>query len=335
MMVQVFLTFDTECSLGGAWENASYRPVHPDRAILGKMSSGCYGTPRIMDLLEENGLRGVFFIEVFASLNGYQSELAAAYSEILRRGHDVQLHLHPVQYYYWLLREGEINRDRVPADKDMIGALAPETQLELLQKGVSLFENLVGRAPTAFRAGNFGASNTTLGLLEKVGIRFDSSFNASYLRAGCKLDSGGTINVTWPHGTLLEVPVTNFEVGPPGIRGLKQLNINAVSLWEMISVLEQAEKIGLPVVNFIGHSFSLFKFADPQFLKIRPDRLVLRRFQGLCRFLKEHASRFSVSTFANMQTFPIHAAETAIPRLGTVVPVLRKAVQAVNRLYWI
>src|SRR6266850_455899 len=314
MMVQVFLTFDTECSLGGAWENPSYRPVHPDRAILGKMSSGYYGTPRIMDLLEENGLRGTFFVEVFASLNGYRSDLAKAYSEILRRGHDVQLHLHPVHYYYWMLQEGRISLDQIPVEKDMIGTLAPETQLEMLQMGVSLFEEMVGRAPIAFRAGNFGAGSITLDMLEKVGIRFDSSFNASYLQAGCKLDSGGTINTTWQHGAVLEVPITNFETGPPGLRGLKQLNINAVSLWEMTGVLEQAERIGLPDVNFIGHSFSLFKTADFQFRRLRPDKLVLRRFQGLCRFLKVHASRFPVSTFSDIQQSTIRGVETTIPK---------------------
>src|SRR4029077_2033497 len=132
----------------------------------------------------------------------------------------------------------------------------------------------------------------------KVGIRFDSSFNAAYTRVACRLDSRGAINAPWQHGSLWEIPVTNFTTGAWWLRSLKQLNINAVSLLEMKRVLEQADRIGLSSVTFIAHSFSLFKAADDQFRRLKPDRLVLRRFEGLCRFLRKHADRFRVVGFS-------------------------------------
>jgi peptidoglycan/xylan/chitin deacetylase (PgdA/CDA1 family) len=307
-MLQVLITVDTECSLGGAWENPSLKPIDAERSVLGKIGSEYYGTPRLMDILEENGLRGAFFVEVFAGLNASRAALTEAYSQIAKRGHDVQLHLHPIHYYYHLREEGRLALEKLPKDKDMFAAHPPEKQVEMLRTGVAIFRDMIGENPIAFRAGNFGADLNTLDALEKVGIRFDSSFNAGYAETDCKLDSGGAINRSWQHGRVWEIPITNFQTGRWGWRGLKQLNINAVSLWEMKSVLDQAACIGLRTVNFIAHSFSLFKVADIQFRKLKPDRLALTSLPG---------------------------DEKETPNMGMVVPFVRKGVQAVNRIPWI
>jgi len=321
--------------MGGAWENPHYKPVDPERAVLGRIGAEYCGIPRIMDILEENSLRGTFFIEVFAALNGFQTALSEAYSQIVNRGHDAQLHLHPIHYYYHLRNEGRLDPGKIPVDKDMIGAHPLEKQVEMLEQGISLFQQMIGKTPGAFRAGNFGASGSTLDALDKVGIRFDSSFNAAYLDSACKLDSRGAVNRPWQQGRIWEIPVTTFQTGSWGLGGLKQLNVNAVSLWEMKSVLEQAERIGLRTITFIAHSFSLFKVADLQFRKLKPDRLVLRRLHGLCRFLRENAERFSVVTFSDIDPSSFPGDEKGVPEMGTLVPVVRKAVQAVNRLNWL
>jgi peptidoglycan/xylan/chitin deacetylase (PgdA/CDA1 family) len=334
-MVRVFLTVDTECSLGGAWENPEHKPVPPERSILGKIGPDYYGIPRIMDVLERYGLRGTFFVEVFAALNGFQKELAEVFAEITRRGHDTQLHLHPIQYYYHLRQEGRLDVTQLPAAKDMIGALPLQAQAEMLRNGMSLFREMASQDPVAFRAGNFGASMTTLDALQQVGIRIDSSFNAAYLGTACTLDSGGAINRAWQHGALWEVPITTYETGAWGLRSWKQLNINAISLWEMKNVLEQAERLGLRTVNFIAHSFSLFKTANLQFERLRPDWLVLRRLEGLCRFLKEQSGRFEVRTFSDIEPSWLEGTESDFPKMGSIVPAVRKVVQAVNRLHWI
>jgi peptidoglycan/xylan/chitin deacetylase (PgdA/CDA1 family) len=333
-MVNVFFTVDTECSMGGAWENPSHKPVHPERSVLGKIGPVYYGIPRIMDILEENDLHGTFFVEVFAALGDFRNDLADAYKEIVRRGHDVQLHLHPIHYFYRAVQQGRLLPKQLPPEKDMIGTFPISLQLQLLQTGVELFRQLVGKAPMAFRAGNFGASSSTLDVLEKVGIRFDSSFNAAYVNVGCTIASHGAINGLWPHSGVWEVPITTFETGLWKFRGLKPLNINAISLWEMKNVLEQADRIGLSAVTFIAHSFSLFKIADFQFHRPRADKLVLRRFEGLCRFLREQRHRFRVVGFSDIQPSWLQIGEAGVPNAGAFVPVLRKAVQAINRIHW-
>ena len=180
-MIDIFITIDTECSMGGALKDPQKHPVNPEYAILGRIGSDYYGTPLIMNVLERNGLRGPFFLEVLASHVVDEQQVADAYGQIVARGHDVQMHLHPVYHYYRLLRQGGISRDELPGNMDLIGTLPFSTQLELLQEGIALFRKFTGSTPIAFRAGCFGATSSTLEALQQVGIQYDSSFNACYL----------------------------------------------------------------------------------------------------------------------------------------------------------
>ena len=206
-----------------------------------------------MDILEENGLRGTFFIEVLATHVVPDSQLADAYRQIVRRGHDAQLHLHPVYHYFRLFRQGRITRQQLPPTMDLIGSLSIETQVELLQEGCRLFRGFVGKGPIAFRAGCFGGSPTTLAALAKLSFRYDSSFNAAYLGKQCLMDGVAPSNAPWRDGSIWEVPVTNFETGVWKLRGLKPLDIGAVSLLEMQRVLNEVEALGIGVVVFIMH----------------------------------------------------------------------------------
>ncbi len=336
-MVEVLLTVDVECSLGGSWDNPEFRPVPPERAILGKIGSQYYGTPLIMDILEEHGLRGTFFIEVLTSRVVPRAQLDDAYRQIVHRGHDAQLHLHPVHDYYWQYQEGKIRRDELPGEPtmDLIGALPRNRQVELLQQGSELFREFVGRTPVAFRAGSFGASASTIRILDELGFSYDSSFNPSYLERTCLMRESKPTNIPWCEGRVWEVPITNFETGSWGMQGLKPLDIGAVSLMEMRRVLDQAEQTGLGTVVFLMHSFTLFKRTDVQYRQLRPDRLVIRRFRGLCKFLAENPRRFKVTTFSAAPKLENKAHDIPFPHLGTIVPFCRKVVQGVNRAYWI
>ncbi len=332
-MVDVYITVDTETSLGGAWENAQSKPVHPERAILGRIGSKLYGLPLVMDILEGNELRATFFAEVLASEVVGPAELAEAYAPIHKRGHDPQLHLHPVFHYYHLVTQGLIRRDQLPPRMDLIGALPFERQLELLAKGQSIFRDIFGSLPTAFRAGCYGASMCTLDALERIGIRYDSSFNAAYLGSTCLMNSRGPTNTPWRNGAIWEIPVTTFETGVWKMRGLKPLEVSAVSLQEMQQVLEQAERLGQHTVTVMMHCFAFLKRADVQFRRMRPDRLVIRRFRGLCQYLRHNRDRFRVLTFSEIGTPPYNLREVPFPQMGILIPSFRKFIQAVNRIY--
>ena len=334
-MVDVYLTIDTECSMGGAWDTPGRRPVGPERAILGCDGAHRYGTPLIMDILEAAGLRGVFFAEMFAGPVVGEEALAAAYQGILARGHDVQMHLHPVFHYFAALRQGRIVAQELPARLDDMAAFPLGTQIELIEKGIEIFQRLLGRRPVAFRAGNYAASDTTLGALEKSGIRYDSSYNAAYRGRSCLISGAPGANSPWAAGSLWEIPVTVFETGARPLVGLKPLEVSAVSFLEVKSVLEQAERLGMGTVTMILHSFSLFKPADVQYSRLRQDRLVTSRLRRLCRFLGEHRDRFCVRTLSELPKPRRDPATVRMPTMGTLVPAVRRVLQALNRPYWV
>jgi len=332
-MLDVYLTIDTECSMGGAWNSPGVEPVTPDRAILGRAGVHRYGTPLIMDILEAHGLRGVFFAEMFASAVVGDGPLAEAYREIRARGHDVQLHLHPVFHYYAGLERGRIGPAQVPFPIDDIGTQPLDAQLDLIEEGISIFERLLGGRPMAFRAGNYAASDATLAALDKLGMRYDSSFNAAHHGTSCLISGPRSINSPWEVGSLWEMPVTVFATGAGRFRRMKPLEISAVSFLEIRKVLEQAERLAMGTVTMILHSFSLFKAADAQLSRLRPDRLVIRRLRRLCAFLAEQRGRFRVRTFAETPEPRVDPAGIGVPHMGTVLPAGRRLLQALNRPY--
>jgi len=334
-MVNVYITVDTECSLGGAWENPQWKPVGPERAVLGRVGSHFFGIPLIMDILEEHGLRGTFFSEVLVRNLLARDELKEAYTPIIQRGHDAQLHLHPVFDYYHRVTQGHIRREELPSRMDLIGGLPFDKQVELLKKGCSIFSEIFGSMPVAFRAGCYGASMSTLDALGKVGIAYDSSFNAAYLADSCLMGPRDATNVPWRSGAVWEIPVTTFETGAGSMRGLKPLEVSAVSFWELQEVLEQAQKLGQETVTVMLHSFAFLKRADLQFLKMRPDHLVIRRFRKFCDFLRRNADRFRVMTFSEIPSPTLNPAVLPLPRMGVLIPAVRKCVQAANRIYWL
>ena len=311
------------------------RPVGPERAVLGKIGSKFYGIPLIMDILEENGLRATFFAEMFAGEIVDPAEFGAAYSLIRTRGHEPQLHLHPVFRFYHLVAQGLMDRAHLPRRMDLIGSLPLETQTEFLERGAAMFREVFGEDPVAFRAGCYGAADSTLAALERAGIRYDSSYNAAYLGISCLMSATNRANGAWRCGSVWEIPVTTFETGAGRLRGHKPLEVSAVSFSEMQGVLDQAERIGQDSVVVVLHSFAFLKRADHQFLSMRPDHLVIRRFRKFCGFLQLNRDRFKVSTFSEIPEPLETRAEIPLPRMGSVVPALRKCVQAVNRFYWI
>ncbi len=148
------------------------------------------------------------------------------------------------------------------------------------------------------------------------------------------MDGEPITNVPWRVSGLWEVPITNFHTGAWKMRGLKPLDVGAVSFAEMKHVLLQAERMGLAAVVFLMHSFTLFKKADVQFLRLQPDHLVIRRFRRLCRFLGENSHRFKVGAFASRPEFSSTPAHLPIPDAGALLPACRKMVQGFNR-FWI
>lgn len=92
--MNVFFTVDVEVWCDG-WNDLDSRfPEAFQRYIYGPTSKGRYGLPHIVDVLNQHGLNGVFFVEpLFASRFGIQplQEIVGLLNDA---GQEIQLHMH-------------------------------------------------------------------------------------------------------------------------------------------------------------------------------------------------------------------------------------------------
>ena len=325
--IRVYFTVDTETSLGGAWRNA-LGPLPVSRTMLGENGSGFYGVPLIMDILEQHGFRATFFVEVFCSYLRGESEVRGVFDSIQKRGHDVQLHLHPVQRFYRDFVQGQGRREQ-----DLMFQFSPEEQSDLIAEGAALFRKLSGASPRAFRAGCYGASETTLRALRENGIVIDSSYNLAYLDRTCGFRQRA-LNVPRVMEGIHEFPVTNFRSVHTG--AYKTLEISAVSVREILETIRQARESGGRDVVLVFHSFSFLKNRDVRFEKVRPDRIVIQRFRKLCQELAHRRDQVEVCVLGEVDLARVDAGQpNVIPALGWFPQAVRKAVQGIDYIPWI
>jgi hypothetical protein len=329
----VYLTIDVECSMGGAWYDPAIKPVSPERAIWGNTDSQQLGIPLITDILNRNNLAATFFVDSFIDEQGYPGQTEPVCKFLLERGQDVQLHIHPCHMYY----PQHIQGKDCP-QTDMFFELSPEQQHELLLKGAARLKSATGKFPVAFRAGNMGASEETLKQLLAVGIKIDSSYTFAFTGGQCGFSTGDPYNGSRWYGEVLEMAFSGFYQPPvPGLRPIKVLDPMGISFEECRSGIRQITSAGADAI-LILHSFSLFKVKDKQYNGIRPNRIVTRRWEKLCRWLGQTNEGFEVYTFSQLAEAvakgDYKAKGVAPGKLSAPRAVVRKAVQVYNNLYW-
>ena len=274
MTTDVLITVDTELSA------SQQRRGVPATANLassfhGRTGAGDFGVPWQMDMLERHGLRGVYFVDPMPGLVHGEGLVADMVGPIVERGHDVQLHIH-TEWLEWVGdspvggRQGHDIADFSARDQQALIGLARD----MLRRA--------GAAPTAFRAGNFGASADTLSVLPGLGIGWDSSFNADYLGRGCRLGLGAGRNMPVEYNGVIELPVSGLLDLPGHFRPAQ---VCAVSAWEMRAALAHAASRGDPVFTVVTHSFEMLS-RD----RARPNGAVMARFEALCRTIAGNPS---------------------------------------------
>jgi len=291
----VFITVDTEHSIGGAFADPALKPVGNDLRIYGRIGGKEYGIGLIMDIAERFGLKIIFFVEVFNKYFFGENETRQVVETILSRGHDVQLHLHPNYLNFTL------ERPRTLKFSDLLADYPLDRQIELLYEARQTLESYGAPRVVAFRAGCFGANTDTLKALAQNGFWVDSSYNGAFLGGPCLMPDWGINDIIVRDG-IYEFPVTNFHESTwmrPERR--MPMDINGVSFEEMQHVLESSlRKEGPHAITVILHSFSFVHARDVQYRNVSPRRHVVRRFEKLCRFLADRRDDFSVKTFERL-----------------------------------
>ena len=291
----LLLTVDTEASLSGApagarppgegGTRAGARRIPPEVRVYGRVGGGTYGIERMMDCCEQRGFRATFFVNTLEALHYGEDHMRAVCSAVLGRGHDAQLHVHPI----WL--GGPYAHKTLPS-------YGYGEQRAAIDKAREIFLRACAAEPLAHRAGGLAANGDTLRALESLGIRLDSSLAAGYLDYDLG-DGRKVANVPRRLGSIVEVPVTAFaQARLGGWAPMRNFDINADSLSELKLVVDRAASERIAAVTLLMHSFS-FIGGNREGTEFWPAEGELRKFE---RFLDHVAARgdLEVVTFREL-----------------------------------
>lgn len=320
-MLKVFFTVDTEIWCNG-WEDLDRKfAASFKRYVYGDTRRGQYGLPLQLQLLNDYGLTGVFFVEPLFSARFGAQPLAEMVGLITEAGQEAQLHMHTE----WVDEARTALLEGINEKRQHLRFFSRAEQTRLLGIGKAMLEQAGSGPVNAFRAGNFALNEDTFHALAANGIDIDSSYNPA-CAVGVDNVAPGRV-LTQPetlHG-VREFPVTVFR--DRGDRSLRHMQLTACSFTEMRRVLNQAADAGWDSVVIVCHNFELLNRRMD-----RPDGIAVRRLQRLFRFLANHADRFEVRGFRGLpQGGPESQPEPL--RNPTWMTGMRMAAQAARRVY--
>lgn len=302
MATRILLTIDTELRWEPRERGASWR----ENLALSYDSAGV-GVPHQLARLGEHGLKACFFVDPMPALVYGIEPIRRMVEPILEAGQEVQLHLHPA----WA----------DPANPMFeLAGLGRDRQLELIRTASDLLVEAGAPRPIAFRAGSYAADLDTLKALKAAGIRYDSSHNGSQHPWASELPLDPRQIAPVRLEGVIEVPVSVIDQGS---RGLRHLQICAVSFDEMRASALHAERNAHPVVTIVGHSFELAARGGD-----RAHPMLVRRFERLCRFLAEQRDRLPTAHFADLDGVRLDAQARPLRS-----PALRTAARMAQQLW--
>lgn len=317
---RVYFTVDVECAEQRKLGDRVQQAMGYDLRVWGRFSNRMeeLGVPLIMSELEAHGMRGTFFTEAIGAHYFGKTSLREVCESMQERGHDVQLHVHPVQRDA-LLREGE------PSAPDNISAYPLAQQTQLLAEGIELLveAGVPRESINSYRAGNFGANNLTWQAMRDAGLTLSSNYNPCYFDLHCAMRSelarSGLFEAEVPG--VWELPITNFR--QPG-GGFRHLQITAVSVAEMVHCLRRCRALGIRHVTLVTHSFEFYHVDSIAGRRGHKNRVNLSRLRGLLEFVQQSSDDFVMETVGELAR-----------RLPVAAPDVREFPVESRRLHWL
>lgn len=288
-MLNVFFTVDTEIWCGG-WDNLDRAFPEAFRSyVYGPTPHGDYGLPMTLRVLNDHGLRGVFFVEPLFAMRFGRAWLQEVVGLIAGAGQEIQLHLHTE----WVDEAATplLPNAHAKPKRQHIHLFSRTEQTELVRVGLELLRAAGARDMNAFRAGNFAFNEDTLHALRSNGIGFDSSYNGKRIRTD--VAPGRLLTQPTVVAGVAEYPVTVFR--ELGRNGLRPLHLTACSFQETTWVLNSALDAGWDSVVIVSHNFELLNRR-----RDHRDAIVAGRYRRLCRYLERHNDRFCSRGFAGL-----------------------------------
>ncbi len=288
------------------------------RDVYGVTLKGEFGIQYQVDLLRQHGLKGVFFVEALMACEIGIQPLAKIVDVIQQAGSEVQLHIHTE----WFEKMSKPLLGETRAYN--IRELSHAQQMQVIGRAIENLKSAGVKDVIAYRAGNFGADFQTLSALAECGIRYDSSYNYSYLSSECGLDVGPMLVQPSALEGVIEYPVSCFRDYPGHYRPAQ---LCAVSAKEMQAALLAALEAEWKSFVIVSHSFELLRDRKRALPHAYPDWSVIQRFEDLCEFLSSHKGQFRTTGFADVSELP----ET-VPQKPLHLPLAKSATRTVLRM---
>lgn len=294
-MLKVLITIDTETHpIARDWKQDRLA-ANMKRDVYGQIDGHAVGLQYQLSMLSKHGLKASFMVESLFSAVPEVGEqpLRDIVQAIMAAGHDVQLHPHPE----WVPYVPDLN---VPHRSHLLSSYPLEEQAAIVRYATFRLEQAGAPRPVAFRAGGFAANEDTLLALESCGIRYDSSYNRTYLGDKCLLPQPRFVGHLTDYNGVQELPVAVFQ---DFMGHLRPAQICACSSDEMIHALNTAEAAGWDFFVIVSHSFEMLARrrhpSKPPVIRWE----VVKRFERLCQFLESNTNRFSTVRFADLDRF--------------------------------
>lgn len=315
-MTRAIISFDTELSARLYQRGADAR-ANFESSILGRCRDGDFGIHFQMDMLDRHGLTGVYFVDPMPALVYGPEIIDAIVQPIVRRGHEVQLHIHTE----WL-KFATFNPAGHLTGRN-IGDFPLAAQKKLIGFARDILVGAGAPRPTAFRAGNFGANDDTLRALAALGFRFDSSFNGAYLGHGCAISlDAGNLGMR-EHLGVVEVPVSGLM---DRANSFRPAQLCAMSEQEMRDALDHSAASGAIQFSAFSHSFELLS-RDREVA----NHLAITRMEALCRAVANDA-RVASGGFATLPAPPPRPRQIGVAAPKPLRTLRRKIEQGVGHL---
>jgi len=284
--MNVFLTFDIEVWCNG-WDDLDQAfPGSFERYIFGHSTHGDYALPKTLAILNQHGLKGVFFVEPLFATRFGAKHLEVIVQLIRDAGHEIQLHLHPE----WTDEATEPIIENCTTKRQHLSYYTLDEQTSLIAHGRKMLEAAGSGAISAFRSGSFAANCDTFEALRRNAILLDTSLNRCYDVSAPDLRREHDFNTPFITQGVTTFPVTVLK---DGFGKNRPAQVGACAFSEMRDALMSAQSTGMQNFVIVSHNFEMLKPGSSA-----PDWIVVKRFDRLCSFLAQHPDRFKVRGFS-------------------------------------
>ena len=319
--MKIYLTFDIEIWCDG-WDALDERfPAAFNNYVYGRSAAGDYALPKTLEIMDRHGIKGVFFVEsLFAARFGIDY-LVKVVNLIQDAEQEVQLHLHPE----WTDEIRPSLFPDKPYKRQHLIYFSRDEQTELINRGLTLLHKAGARKVTAFRAGSFAANSDTLAAVQACGIGIDASLNMCYSFSGQDMRPEGDFYFPRKRHGLQLLPMSVFR---DGFGRLRHAQVGACSAREFEEAIENAYDRGHPCFTILSHNFEMLRAGTTMI-----DRVVVGRFEALCRYLAQHSGQLRTCGLIDATDLATLPSDTELAQVGKIATIQRISGQLFRRLH--